>query len=299
MNPVEVSELQTVLAASPAVNFAHSPRTLVRILTDPVEADFHPGDLIFGNRLSLVQRLNTLSGDSLTHGGVIADIEGAIRVIEFGARGCFSRSIDEFTSAYRFVAHGRLDISPVCRRAIADEARRLLSSKELRYSWLTVGMIGILSLARRTSPAAMERLVIQISTLVATRVLRHLGHDKVTCSGFVARCVDAACDSCQPELEWPARPRTAPWRGCVTATDAVAGTANSWATKNHKLASKMSTPSDLWVSFRYVFRAVVRRDGNTLLFDLSNGLNSRPRCQAVTHLQLEGGEQGMNPNPIK
>ncbi len=84
--------------------------------------DWQRGDVAIVNRLSPVQALLNLSGDLMTHSAIVGEVDGELRMIEFGAHGCCSRSIADFTAAYRTVGQLRPAFSDTCRDRVAEPA---------------------------------------------------------------------------------------------------------------------------------------------------------------------------------
>lgn len=226
-----------------------------------------PGDVVFGNRLSAVQRLNTLSGDSLTHGGVLVLREGSLHVAELGARGCFFRPLEDFQAAYRMIGIGHSRMSDLCRERVAARALEIVEEQQLRYSWTNVGLAGTMALARRLVPESVQPAWIRASTRVAGRILDRIDEQEVTCSGLVAHCWSAACDNCRPYLAWPVRPRVRPWRGATTPTDARR--AECAESVVGRVAAALSTPSDLWVATIFPVRTVIGHRSTVVLIDRS------------------------------
>lgn len=256
-----------------------------------------PGDVIFGNRLSAVQRLNTLSGDSLTHTGIVVSGAGGLRVVELGARGCFSRPLGKFVSAYRVTAVGHTAVSAPCRARIVERAQQLDETKAIRYSWGNVGLAGSMALARRMVPEGLQPRWIPLSLRIAERIVARIERDSTTCSGLVVFCLEAACDNCRPYVSWPMRPRDRPWRGCTTPTDAVRSDRAGAATG--RLARALVTPSDLWVAPCFPERVVSSASGPVVIVDASGRDSTRGPCLAsqVDLVESEKGGAVLNPNP--
>lgn len=224
--------------------------------------------MIFGNRLSWVQRVMNITKDPWTHAAVVANVGADLRTVELGPDGCFSRSIDEFTSAYRIVGIARPAMSPTCRGAIGAAAASVLASAEISYSWRTAAVLQTVALARTCGPALIERLTIRLGARLAERVARRIGPDQLTCSGFVDRCLAAACETCAPAPLWPVRPRLAPWRTMPDAADICVGV------HRHRIDSRpvvrfMTTPTDLWAAGCWASRTVVRGADVTVVADPS------------------------------
>lgn len=280
--------------AAPSATSASSGRggsVQIREYGDELPAP-RPGDVIFGNRLSAVQRLNTLSGDSLTHGGVIVFHDGSLHVAELGARGCFVRRLEDFQSAYRVTGIGHSQMSDVCRERVAARALEVVEQQRLRYSWTNVGLAGTMALARRLVPETTQPAWIRASTRMAGRILDRIDEQAVTCSGLVAHCWNAACDNCRPYLAWPIRPRVRPWRGATTPTDARR--ADVTESVVGRVAAALSTPSDLWVATVFPVRSVIGPSSTVLLLDRSLSPHTqRGACLArVLHQQPETSQGG-------
>lgn len=248
-----------------------------RLLLDAHPFEVRRGDVLFGNRLSPLQRVMVLSGDPWTHSALVGRVDGDLRTIEMGAHGCFSRTVEEFSAAYRFVGHARLDMGPACVAAVAARAERELAAGRLRYSWPACALLESVALARRISPASWEERIVRWGVRAASAHTRRASPDAVTCSGFVARCLAAACEACRPTLAWPARDRVAPWRGGATATDVRPGSAST-AASSPAVLELLSTPSDLWVAACLGVRSVVRPGLTTVLVDLTGRAGRRRPC---------------------
>jgi hypothetical protein len=245
----------------------------VRIVLSGQPTEFRRGDLLFANRLSSVQALMNLSADPWTHCAVVGQVDGELRTVEVGPRGCFSRSIADFVKAYRYVGLGRLDMTERCIASVAAEAERSLADQDVLYSWPACFLTGIAGLTRRLSPTSASASIIRSALGLADRMSRQHDPRSLTCSGFVVRCIEAACGGCRPELQWPCRERIAPWRAAVTVTD-LRGSSTSGSRCRAEAVRLLAMPSDLWVSVPFEFRSVTRPDMTTVLFDLTDSSTS-------------------------
>lgn len=263
----------------------------IRDYTHDVPAP-RPGDVVFGNRLSPVQRLNTLSGDSLTHCGVVVMIDGQLQVAELGARGCFFRPLPAFRAAYRVTGIGHSAMSDECRNRFAARAIEVVEQQALRYSWANVGLAGTMALMRRMVPDSAQAAWIKSSTRVAARLLDRVDSHAVTCSGLVVHCFGAACDNCRPYLVWPHRQRVAPWRGATTPTDARDGVVPE--SVMGRVAHALSTPSDLWVATTFPQRTVLDARATVLIRNLSAMAHQErgPCLFEALHMQAETSRGG-------
>lgn len=248
----------------------------VRLLLERLALVVRRGDLLFGNRLSPLQRVMVLSGDPWTHSAVVGSVGGELRTIEMGPHGCFSRSVEAFVSAYRFVGHARLDMGRPCVAAIAARAEQELELGRLRYSWQACALLELVALARRIAPAGWEEPIVRSGARVAAAYTGRATTDAVTCSGFVARCLSAACPACRPRLRWPARDRVPPWRGGATATDVRPGSAVAWPSREQAVLELFTAPSDLWVADGVGVRTVVHPGLTTVLVDLGRRAGRPP-----------------------
>lgn len=242
----------------------------VRIAISRDRIDLRRGDLLFGNRLSSMQAVMNVSADPWTHSAVVGQVGKDLATIEVGPRGCFSRSISDFIAAYRFVGVGRLAMAASCVDSVASKAEQELIDQRISYSWSACAVIEASALARRFLPAAsstwVDRHTLHVADLVGSRGRA----DALTCSGFVARCLGAACSQCRPVYRWPCRDRIAPWSRPKSVTDLRA---SSRLDSNRDAATivRLASPSDLWVLAPFEFRCVVKHDLTTILVDLTNG----------------------------
>lgn len=246
----------------------------VRILLSSTPTEFRRGDLLFGNRLSSLQAVMNVSADPWTHSAIVGRVGGALATIEVGPKGCFSRSIADFVAAYRYVGLGRLQMDPECVDAAACEAEERLKHLDLAYSWYACALVEAAALARRFGTRNHEGRLVEVARRLADRLDERQGPRLVTCSGFVAQCVDAACAGCWPAPNWPYRSRIVPWRAPTTVTDLRPG-ARIQGVCSRAASRLLTSPSDLWVSVPFEYRSVIRADLTTVLLDLSSVSASR------------------------
>jgi hypothetical protein len=256
----------------------------IRIAIDSQRPAYQRGDMLFGNRLSTLQAVMNVSGDLITHSAIVGLVDGQLRAIEMGPKGCTSRLIEDFCSAYRFVGLGRLAMDDCCVDRVASAAENHFANKSLAYSWRSCALLEVVSLLRRGLPARAEELVVAGGLRLAQSSAARHGQHKVTCSGFVSMCVDAACTACRPPLVWPSRRRPVPFRGAPSVTDVRPAEREPLDDSLQDAVRVLTMPSDLWVSTPFAFKAVLQDGRQTLLFDLtskqSHQSTSRPDCLA-------------------
>lgn len=229
------------------------------------------GDLIFGNRLSWMQRVMNISGDFLTHVGVVALVEDEIAVIELGPQGCFTRTVDEFTSRYRFYAFGRPSMHAACVRRVVASAQDDLRRADRTYSMAACCLLEAFMLARRLFPERFESRLNSLGRRMTRWFLRWVSSTDVTCSGFVYELLQSApCRHCRPDLSWPTRPRVspldqAPWLSDVRPHDCVQ------PEMRHDVVRTLVMPYDLWSALRYDFKVIVRDGVTTVVVDNFDG----------------------------
>lgn len=260
----------------------------VRLLTRRSTLRPEPGDVLFGNRLSPVQATMNVSKDPWTHCAVVGSGPDGLATRELGPRGCFSRSLPDFFAAYRHVGLARLAGSVACRRAIAIEADAALQAATTSYSWAACTLLESVALARCFAPGRFEPAILRVGVGSARRLAASLGSDRLTCSGFVDRCLSAACAECRPRTVWPRRGRVAPWRAVPSVTD-VASARRVAVVTDPDVVRLLSNPTDLWVSDGWETRAVVRPDMTTVLIDLSTPRGRRSRCVVTEHTEGRTG----------
>lgn len=230
--------------------------------------ELRPGDIIFGNRLSWMQRIMNVSGDYLGHCGIITE-RGAgddLRVIELGPNGVFTRTIDQFVGAYRFFAVGRLRMHTECIRQVVAESERRLAADTMTYSMAACALLETFMLARRFAPARVEDCVNRFGVAAAGRLVERSPDTDITCSGFVYECVLDVCDRCRPRIAWPTRDRIPPWEAAPWLTDVVP-TRGQRPTQDHDALRTLLMPFDLWSSLEFDVKWVVRGDTATVIHD--------------------------------
>lgn len=224
------------------------------------------GDLIFGNRLSWMQGVMNVSGDFLSHIGIVAVVDGELSVIELGPGGCFTRSYEVFTKAYRFHALARPQMHPQCLAEVVRVAKRHLQTRELTYSMNACSLLEVFMLARRYSPQRAEEGINRLGVRAASWLVKRSPATDVTCSGFVYECLSAACSQCRPMVTWPTRERVAPWCAAPSLTD-VRASRSDRGTQQPEVVRTLITPYDLWAAVQYQFKLVVDDDLATLIQD--------------------------------
>ena len=240
------------------------------------------GDLLFGNRLSWMQRIMVLTGDPWTHAAIVGEVDGELTVIEMGAKkGIASRSIERFVSAYRYYGVARLAMSQDCIDLVATEAEQQLRSPQLRYLMSTCALLEGVSAGRRFIPAAFEGRIVNAAQHEAQRLLDKHGPNIANCAGFVSHCLGAACPGCRPDLAIPARPRLSLLRGATTVTDLCAAPAPTPLAVGGAIAALLTAPADLWVAPLFDVREVVHGDVSTTIFDDRTNPFSLPTCEHV------------------
>jgi hypothetical protein len=195
------------------------------------------GDIIFGNRLSRMQRVMNVSGDYLSHCGIIARVDGRLAVIEVGPGGCFSRTLEDFVAADRFIAYLRPRMHPACLRQVVEAATSELDRREATYS------------------------------NAACWLLDRSESSDVTCSGFLFDCLSAACDRCRPQLSWPVRPRTSPWIMAPWLTDVGSNPPDPASKQHPQVTRALIMPYDLWAAIRFDHKVVVDNGQTTVIVD--------------------------------
>ena len=165
----------------------HGGPVQIRVVLDDSPLLLARGDLLFGNRLSPMQRAMVVSGDPWTHSALVGAVDGELRTIEIGPAGCFSRSLEEFADAYRFVGHARLAMGEHCVDAVATVAETALQAGRLTYSYRTCAVIEAAALARRLLPGRLEARVVGRTIDSAASHARRLDPSAVTCSGLNRR----------------------------------------------------------------------------------------------------------------
>lgn len=237
------------------------------------------GDIIFGNRLSWMQRIMNVSGDYLGHCGIVApaDRDGDseerttardedLRVIELGPSGVFTRTIEQFVGAYRFFSVGRLRMHPRCIERVVTESERRLVADEMTYSMAACTLLEAFMLARRYAPERFEEHVNRFGVAAADRLVRQSPSTDITCSGFVYECVLEACELCRPQVTWPTRRRVPPWQAAPWLTDVVPVRAVR-PRQNHDALRTLLMPYDLWAALPFDVKFVVRGDTATVIHD--------------------------------
>jgi hypothetical protein len=229
--------------------------------------DVIPGDIVLSYRRTWMSALMNVTGDRLSHSGVIALLDSNVVVVEMGHHGLFTRNPQKFASRYRRVAIGRLDVHDECRQAVADEAVRLYRSGRTRYDWRAVFLIGFANLFRRLAPRWAQGVVIRGAHAVAVRHLAALDADTMSCSGFVDRCLSVMCPLCHEPAVWPTRARTPMWSSAPSVTDMRRDPNSGGLTAGVRC---LVNPPDLWVSERWEFKRVSDPGLVTHIQDLSD-----------------------------
>jgi hypothetical protein len=111
-------------------------------------------------------------------------IDGELSIIELGPDGCFTRSFETFTKAYRFHAFGRPQMHPHCLAAVVRVAKHHLHAGELTYSMSACSLLEAFMLARRYAPQRAECGINRFGTRAAARLVERSASTDVTCSGF-------------------------------------------------------------------------------------------------------------------
>jgi hypothetical protein len=225
------------------------------------------GDIIFGNRLSWMQRVMNVSGDYLSHCGIIARVDGQLAVIEVGPGGCFSRTLEDFVAAYRFIAYLRPRMHPACLRQVVEAATSELDRREATYSNAACWLLEAFMLGRRYLPAACEPLLNRLGNAAASWLVDRSESSDVTCSGFLFDCLSAACDRCRPQLSWPVRPRTSPWIMAPWLTDVRSNPPDPASKQHPQVTRALIMPYDLWAAIRFDHKVVVDNGQTTVIVD--------------------------------
>lgn len=254
----------SVVEAPDVAQAVASPAAQVRVFVETTDVA-QPGDIVFGNRLSPVQRWNTVTGDSLTHSGLLIERDGELVVVELGASGCFIRTLADFRAAYRVTAIARTPLSDECRRRVVAHAATLPYTDAVVYSWRNVFAAGLVTFARRVVPDRWQPALLRRVRTFGAAVKRQMPSNGMTCSGLVLACLDHACVDCWPDVVWPTRRRDRPWRGCTTPTDARFAAVDG--AEPGEVANALFTPSDLWATAAIVERFVMYPDHSVLLID--------------------------------
>ncbi len=168
----------------------------------PAEATPAPGDLIFGNRRSLLRRLSKLARDPWVHVGLVVETGDGLHVAEMGYRGFQTRSLEEFVAAYLQVGLARPELCYSCRHQVTTW---VLGQRQENpaFSWPQLVAIGLVSMARafdgRLLPLATAKCFLATSSL--------WGPYPLVCSTLVARALAQACAGCRPPvgLRWGKR----------------------------------------------------------------------------------------------
>ena len=224
------------------------------------------GDLVFGNRLSWVQMAQNLAADQWTHAALVVELGNELCVIEFGPKGCVTRSLADFRRAYRFIGFARPIASQPCRDRLVSWARDQLG-RQATYSWLHFAVVGFSSLARRLAPERSAPLVERVSRDAADRVDAR-NPDAMLCSSFIWDGLMQICESCRPHVAWPARDRVVPWRARPSVTDVDHRGSSGPCGAGDRAARLLANPSDIWVAGGYELKVVLDGDHATALLDL-------------------------------
>jgi len=228
------------------------------------------GDIVFGNRLSWMQRIMNVSGDYLSHCGIVVRIDGRLAVIEVGPDGCFNRTLEDFVAAYRFTAYLRPRMHPACLDQVVAAACVELDRGDATYSMAACWLLEVFMLGRRYLPAQCEPLLNRLGSAAAGRLVDQSDPSDVTCSGFLYDCLQTACGRCRPELSWPARRRTPPWKMSPWLTDVRANPTDSAPPQRPEITRALIMPYDLWAAVPFERKVVVDQGHTTVIVDFVN-----------------------------
>ena len=157
-----------------------------QIQPDQVEA----GDLVFCARSSFLQELCTRAGEPWRHVGIVAPVDGQLRVVEVTGPKFGYRTIDQVVSDNETVAVGRFDETKVADAINAAVWCTAHLEQEQVFAWDDTILAGFISTTRRfclpQDQQALERIVTAATANLALRATP-VGAHSYTCSAFILK----------------------------------------------------------------------------------------------------------------
>ncbi len=269
----------------------------IRIHLDADSLTPERGTILFGNRLSSVQKANNVAKLPWTHVAIVGDVAGSLATIELGPRGVFSRSIDEFRSAYRYTGEALLAGDERCRSQVATVAEGYLASGTIRYSWSSCALIGAASLLRCVMPSVLEPVTIAAVEFASRALSGILPANAMSCSAFVLQCIASACKTCTPKPVWPRCSAVRLWASMPTVTD-LDSEAPRALIADPGLVQLLTNPSDLWVGCRWSAKAVHKPNKTTLIIDHRTDPSPTTSAPMIDH-ERRRDEPEPEPQPVQ
>lgn len=151
-------------------------------------ADLRPGDLLFCERPSLIQRLCTWVGDPWRHVGIVVERQGEIYMLEVGSPGFRARHLSEVTAAYTSLGVSQVEYSSGAARREAIRWAESWADRRYRYLYLALLLTGYAAIVRRYQLTHSSLAILPLR--IGSRLVQGRGYGPI-CSIWVADALRA------------------------------------------------------------------------------------------------------------